>query len=258
MPVVTQYVAGPSPSPIAHTHANAVSWIDSAKNPQCAFDYSTLEGPNCCTGKYTLTITSIDASGVPSTDISTAEWGGTPSECLDGPATTIDPKDGNGFPVYLYRFVEGIGTNNVFEVPKMLDNELTDPRKVGWNISAANYFTGPTPSPFLYPPHVFSAEGKAKLPSARRPARYYEVQCLDRAEEMRARIRVQLREWNDYTALQNRTAPGEDASGNENYYYEQYQTNYPYNDYWDWADMTTNTLPYPRFQRSARTRTFIQ
>ena len=254
-PQVTQYTnSSGATTTLAHTNASAVSWLDQAKSPQCAFDYSSLEGPNCCTGSYNLSITSIDASGSPTVSTSKSDWGGSPVDCIDGPALTNDPKNKLGYPGYLYIFMEGIGANNIFDVPKMIPD--TDERKIGWNISAANYFTGPTPSPFLNAPRAFSAEGRKKIST--RPGRYYEVQCLNRAEELLARIRVQVREWNDYSALLSRTAAGEDSTATENYYWEQAQQNYPFNDYSDWKDLNTSTLPYPRFHRDYRARTFAQ
>jgi len=125
--------------------------------------------------------------------------------------------------------------NGTIDVPSLLEKETSDSRKAGKNLYAANYYTSPTPvpSPFLYPPKVFSAEGGKKIGGT--PSKYYEVSCLDRAGEILARIRVQVREWNDYSALQNRTSP--DNSGNENYYNDS-QNWYPINDYSDWGNIT--------------------
>jgi hypothetical protein len=215
----------------------------------CQFDYSAFDGPNCCTGRYSLTITNLDASGVPTTNTSISEWGGDPKACIDGAAVDIDAKSLAGFPIGTIQFIEGMGKNGVMEVPSLLQLN-TDSRKAGSNLYAANFFNfnfagyvasgspGPVPSPFLSAPRAFSAEGRKKLGGA--PAPFYEVQCLNRSREILARIQVQVREWNDYAALEARTNP--DNVGNESYF-DFFQNAAPINDYTDFGNVTR----YPRF-----------
>src|SRR5690606_7762919 len=98
--------AGPTPVSITIDKDSGVDTQDHNgfsfnSDPYCPFDYSYIEGgPNCCTGKYALTKTTIE-NLTSKTETTDEEWGGKVGNCLTG-AGTLDPKTSDGWPKTIY------------------------------------------------------------------------------------------------------------------------------------------------------------
>ncbi len=239
---------------------------------RCGFDYTaqTPAGPNCCEGDYNLTTILIepdDGGGSKTTYLnSRASWGGKRGSCLAGPAMELHPLYESGFPApIIWRMKEhveiaspliatstnsispldlfGILTPNLtlasetksevkpnfgnFEIASLLVKKLLSSRYL------ANYTQGATPRPYQdildynFPP------GNNFYTNYMDP-RYFTVLCMDTAQEVSARIRLRIREWNTAEALIKATEPTgneDDIAGNETDY-----PAFPNQDYLDWED----------------------
>ncbi len=240
----------------------------------CGFDYSDAEGgPNCCSGRFIERRTTITDSSS-TTTYSTQEWPGHPSNCLGGIGLELNPNIGGksrwpspiiwrmqdqvdqsinpsvkkGFqsPIDLLKSAsprlmaeEGKETKNfgAFEISKRLPT-------FGTTRSVATYFTGTTPRAFSDILDYYTS-------SSFKDPRYFTVICVDYAEEVTARIRLRIREWNTYAALKNATEPTaneDDEVGNEDEFPEFGKGDYvDWNDtsgWWGpWKDTDSNTVP---------------
>jgi len=212
--------------------------------PQCTYDYSMGDGtgPNCCLGEYTRVVTRFDADGVPTTDITTGvSWGGKLANCLAGPAMT---NMWNGYrstetnlPKYRVESVSGVGFNSSITLPAAI-NSRAGGITVSSSVFAANFYN---PLQHVGGPGSVPAGEDIRRPVALRlpanvtatnyfPQDSYILDCLDRAEEVSARIRVMIREWNTAPIVQGGDPDFDDGSGDPGFPGE------PLNDRLDWLD----------------------
>lgn len=193
----------------------------------CSFDYSP-DNANCCSGSYTEVTRTWDATAtVPGYVVGSAiqgNWGGKASNCLAGPAMKTQNLDKNGFPMQTIFFSQGQGVNAKYEILAPLASGRTS------NIFLANFFNlaehaGSTPVAIAFP--------------------YYQLTCLDRAYEVKARISLMIREWNTVSDfdLRETTPGGHDRVGAETSGIGDF------NDYEDWLDVDSPTGTYPGFER---------
>lgn len=200
----------------------------------CLFDNSTKGGPNCCTGTYNLTTRSWDATKAPPAygpPVTTTglTWGGTPSSCISGPATDTQTKDKNGLPRGDIYFVEGSGINKLYKIagPNGPPPDGKDKRS---NIWISNFYLTADHGG-LKPPGLRSVAGGGFTVA---PADMFTLTCLDRAFEVKARIKLFIREWNtkaDFDA--RKTAPANHSLvGTET----SPVSGEPLNDVFDWKD----------------------
>ncbi len=179
-------------------------------------------GTECCVGSYNLTTTNItiDASGGTTTETYAKdyEWGDNIKSCIGGAAKT-------NWTIY-----NGFGRPN----PKLTEMRSGD--LMGYavaapmlsvgiptNIPAANYFT--VTSPAVSSPHYHTGFGVLSGSTSVMPYYidpisdrsgdllikanpYYEYSCLNDAFEIKNRIRVYVREWDDYAAYASYVATG--------------------------------------------------
>ncbi len=166
----------------------------------CQYDY-TPDGPNCCGGRYTYTTRSWNpdlgaSGGYEAASVPNVSWGGTPANCLSGPAMKTQSKDTAGRPVNSLSYVGGTGVNSTYSGGAPIENGK------GGNVHVANYYDaasfaaadsqlpnsllGLTPTAF----HRVDANGVAFVPQP-----FYDFQCLDASEEFIAQILVQVRSW---------------------------------------------------------------
>jgi len=250
---------------------------------RCAFDYRAdlPVGPNCCQGYYNLQTKTTTNDGVSYTN-ARVDWGGQRGNCLAGPALSLNQRADDGFPIpIIWRMSEQVKSlslqSNSLDVSmspldnfKLLEDKLVMledsklnfgsfeinsllEQKRGTSRFLANYTNGTTPRPyqdlidyygFDYPP------GYNFLTNYMDP-RYFTMLCVDAAEEVSARIRVQIREWNtlaELTAATEPTSNEDDLSGNETDF-----PGFPKHDYYDWEDTealirwngVTSTVGYP-------------
>lgn len=178
----------------------------------CNYDYSASDGPNCCYGDYTLrTITPTSDTTV------AASWGGKPGNCAAGAGLKLTSQDKlYNLPMAQY-YYSGSGFNKEFftEERTVIDDNSS--------LYYANYYSGAAPAAF-------------KQAGAYPANPYYTWTCYDDAQETVARIRVQIREWNEVAEFELEAAGDPDTSGVEPNWGASV------NDYRDWLDMTTTYL----------------
>jgi hypothetical protein len=210
---------------------------------KCAYDYSP-GGPNCCAGTYQRIVTTYNASGPPTTTNTDADWGGTPGDCLSGPATITQDKTKEGIPKANIYYIENTGLNRTYSVGAAIDQNFND-YAVKSNLWAANFYkpsehpssTGPGSMPPVYPQNRPSAmRAPATYPYI--PSDTYEYACFNGAEELQYRIRLMIREWNQNPITENcESIPGANCPDSGENTYEPGDPSMPINDRLDWRDV---------------------
>lgn len=225
----------------------------------CPYDWrNTAFGPNCCTGTYTRSATVRPITGDPSTTTTANNpWGGSASSCLTGPAMASGDiiKSDAGYPLPLYQFIEGAGYNRKFKVEagatKRVANLPYESGTFAANFYRACEYTGGCTTPNMPTPPPHPNNGlltPADRPLAMRtpanvgfrdrhvPSDTYNFGCLDRAEDLNARIRLMVREWNVGPITENcdgtAAKPCPDDTGSD-----PFDPTEPLNDRRDWYDL---------------------
>ncbi len=184
--------------------------------PECVY------GSECCLGDYTLTSTNItiDASGTPTSTVASKdyEWGNSIKSCIGGAGKTnwsIFNNAGRPNPK-LTEMRNGDLMPYAVKAPMLSVGVAT-------NIPAANYFT--VLSPAASSPHYHTGFGTASGSTSVMPYYidpisdrsgnavakanpYYEYNCLNDSYEIKNRIRVYVREWDDYAKYTSYVATG--------------------------------------------------
>lgn len=193
---------------------------------EVACNYSYEEG-DCCVGSYTKTTVnnfgSTDPDLPPTTTVETVEWGGKPGNCAVTPAEEVIKDENFNFPMGIYYFSTS-GFNKEFATKK---------RSVVDSLSSqyyANYYTGTAPAVFKF------TTAPTGYPTGHA---YYQWTCVDDAEDVVARIRVQIREWNDIDEFLLEASGNPDTTGTET------DWGTPINDFDDWLDVFTNGDYFP-------------
>lgn len=229
----------------------------------CSFDHRDIGGPNCCEGNYVYTLTEKSAAGS-TTTIDIKNWSGSHANCLNGPAMELN-ESSTGWPSMRYwRMAEQADTLSAsapvrtFESPKELlgrfHGMLSDvktaattnfgslkiaslfDKKFVTTRYLATYQASTAAKGFTDILNYYDVEyppGYRYLASYADP-RYYTILCMDQAQEVTARIRLRVREWNTRSALAQAKEPtsGEDnESGSEGDIPE-----FPLHDRYDWED----------------------
>jgi hypothetical protein len=193
-------------------------YLTAAGEIACDYDYTPAEGPNCCYGSYSKTTVnnfgSVDPEFPVTSTTETVSWTGKPGNCAAGSGAGTAPRDTQlNLPVGQY-FPGTTGFNKEFDTGQraIIDNDSS--------LYYANYYTGTAPTALkqagTYPGNP-----------------YYTWICFDDAEETVARIRVQIREWNEDSEFELEAAGDPDTSGTE----PNWGT--PVNDFPDWLDIVT-------------------
>ncbi|MCM2279326.1 MAG: hypothetical protein NDJ89_14720 [Oligoflexia bacterium] len=198
--------------------------------PSCAYDYTSEDGPNCCSGKYSLSVRVWDATAgaYGSPTVSEGDWGGKVTQCLAGPAMSTQSLSKYGWPRPSVHFVEGTGVNRTYEVTAPMSKDLAS------NLHVANYFVASEHGNDV--PLAFRTPANASDGAATEP--YYRFTCYDRAQEVNAEIRVMIRDWNSKSELAKEASGDPDASGSEGGSFPTH----PIGDRRDWKDIG---LAYP-------------
>jgi hypothetical protein len=213
--------------------------------PYCPFDYSYIDGgPNCCTGKYVLTKTTIE-NGNDTVDVSEADWGGKIGNCISG-AGTLDPINDEGWPKTIYTpngSTPGTGLLISKSYPSIFSNfkaRTIFPRSASNAMVAGADHPAVSGFSFLstfyanyYDPAVWTTGAPDAMISP-----YYEITCLDSAHEETAQIRLIVREWN----IKDSISPTNIAASNTMGYDSNGRPN---NDMGDWDDLSGIVNPTP-------------
>lgn len=187
-----------------------VSITTSPSKFQCAFDHQPTNGPNCCYGNYTVR---TYVNGV-LTVTETRDWGGNPGNCVAGPGADQPRAKSSNLPMSTIKFVQD-GDSERFTVKKSIDMENA------YSIYYANYVVDVSVPPAAW-------QMSAPFPYTGNP--YYQWTCLDDAGEIKARISLQVREWNEVEEFVLKAAGNPNTSGTE----PDWIT--PINDWPDWEN----------------------
>jgi hypothetical protein len=191
-------------APFACADTEDMKWIDKDKAFTCRFE-------DCCFGEYDLykTTQTMDAAVLTEDLLEEKDkaWPGKTERCLAGAAVTNWGWQRESiygvYPSSYLKYTEDTGFNTVYDVlPPFVTNGRVS------NISAwtANYF-----DPTAHSHDGFYVTRESSLPyavdpiddrrgtnlSVLRTNPYYELLCLDSAREVRHRIRLSIREWNE-------------------------------------------------------------
>ena len=204
----------------------------SSGSPTCMYDYSSSDGPNCCSGEYEMKILTWNSdTSAYEPSLSTGDWGGSPGNCISGSAVDTQDKTDDGLPMPDVKLIEGTGVNDVYTIAAPQSKSRLS------NLYAANADFG-------------GGSGATEIDSAMFGSRFYSFECYDRGFEMQARIRVEIQEWNraaDYE-LSSAGSPdyGDDPDTEEAPPFE----GEPINDFWDWhtfyREDGNDSTPYPK------------
>lgn len=194
--------------------------LTAAGELRCDYDYSADGGPNCCIG---------DTNIVRRTDFGTPEqvstpetktWGGQPGNCVAGPGSAAKRNKVDNMPIPTI-YYSTTGFSQSFPVAGSL--EVTNAESYYY----ANFFTGAT-----YPTAFKMLSTYTANPT------YYWT-CYDDALEVKSRIQVEIREWNEMDEFALESTGDPDTTG--------IQTDWltPINDWPDWDDMLNGADDYP-------------
>ena len=205
--------------------------LNASGQPLCPYDYTSIQGPNCCEGTWSMDVTTTATASTPATTMhTTGSYSGKIAACLVGPGMNAPMKlDVNGFPESTIFRQLTTGQNFEFDIQSPISQQQ------GSNLYIANYFnpTSYGASQSTFPPETY---GGTVPPPIYNKRAYYEYRCLDPADEIQARIRILIRSWDtvaNFTAVTNPyTAP---ATLNP-------QFNDPLHDFAVWQDLVSGVV----------------
>lgn len=201
--------------------------------PPCAYDYTGRGGPNCCTGTWTDV-----GNGSCTTAPASGEYDGNYGDCLSGPGATSEYVNTKKQPLTIYTdLTKGDG------LVKSLDVVAPITKSFGSNVYASNYYN-PADHAAMTTTTNSRADLGTKAPAAYdyfidyngfgfKPSPFYSFECVDRHDEVKARIRLMVREWNTTTVTQGQD---HDTTGSESSPFDYDGKN----DFGDWKDFNTN------------------
>ena len=197
-------------------------------DPVCAFDYTKGGGPNCCEGVWNMNAGTTDQAARSGT------YTGSFGNCLSGPNLTDFDKDLFGRPISkLYS-----ESDNGLSITRVIESPVS--KLLNGNIRAANYFKpadhanvsnytpaadllGGTTAPIAFNSYVNFVSVNI------RTSPFHTYVCYNTNSEVKARIRVMVREWNMLSELRQGGNPDTTGSSGSD----------PLNDFADWKDFTS-------------------
>ncbi len=231
----TMVTRTPTGAPLADDAVDQAVANRAGTAARCLYDYSESGGPNCCEGQYELTVTTRDTlANTNVTNTTRPSWGGLAANCLAGPAMRTQGKSVFGTPIHKIHYVAGTGINRA-----LVAYERDDDGRIMDTAFTANHVAG---SADLSNVNTLPLGYRSYLGYA--PTPYYEFACLDRDAEVKARIQVFVREWNEAAELVKYRAADvtadPDTAGNET---SPSLPTEPNNDYIDWDDLGLTDFP---------------
>lgn len=172
----------------------------------CLYNKEQAGGANCCFGDYQATL-NVTRNAVVTTSYIDGKWGGSWKSCIGGPPATSawTIKSKNGWPASLISYVFGEGLNSTLNLAKLIE----EPN--GWDsITIANHYNSPSATHHYHTSVTGVGGGTSVKPFAVDPiddrsgtpltatSDSYDFKCLDKAFEVRNRIRFYIREWDAY------------------------------------------------------------
>ncbi|MGZ3695724.1 MAG: hypothetical protein ACXWQO_16615 [Bdellovibrionota bacterium] len=158
-------------------------------------------------------------------------WGGKAGNCVAGVGSQFTRELLTGIPMTTVQYVNGTGVNESIVGTSPL-NSTFNSFLMASNVWTANFYkpsqhTGGMPISMQQPAGITSGS------TFYLPADTYEFRCLDTAQEIKQRIRLFIREWNEEGQLAEGGDP--DTTGTE----PNFPT-FPINDRSDWFDFGNN------------------
>lgn len=209
-----------------------VSTIASIANGKltCLYDKTAAKALNCCTGTYALTVLLWDpaanggAGAYKSTTTPNQDWGGSTTRCYSGPFKDLSTRQTEaGLPDSTVYFTDGVGFN------KNMDLAAPDAKGYASNVYIANFVN---PADHGVPTRPAALIQPASSDPAPPVNPYYDFGCMDQAFEYKARIRIDVREYNTYTEWSKKGSGNPDVVGAESPPYAGSGNN----DIADWRD----------------------
>jgi hypothetical protein len=229
-------------------------WLD-GDTPKCIYDYASRFGsnsgaPNCCEGIYRIDIydwasgeTAADADTPTFTTGQNTEWSGHNYSCVQGPGTRVGDKDG-GYPLMTIEHVNETNLTHEYKIDRQRSNMITD-----YDFEMGNYFSSTDQSnQATWGTKISNLFGTGLItPYDTALDPFYTVLCLNRDDEIQARIRVMIRKWNEKPELTDFLADysngdpdsGDDYSDPANYEDPPFDDD-PINDHRDFDDFNAN------------------
>ena len=227
------FEVGQGPAEVSYSvdaQGNIIDEVNSVNGvPSCTYDYSQRNAslPNCCTGGYTKTVTILQSG---KTNVSSGSWGGEEhlGDCFDGAGFRFKDvslsKD--GFPKGIIYYLDHAAFSKPLDYGGLSNLYHKDNRPL------ANYYDS---TDHDGPPTALRGPGATSA---------YTLRCLDDAEEVIARIRLWVREWNEEAQFNAGAKGNPDTLGTEPLW------GTPINDLTDWGDFAGNPDDYPRNVRA--------
>jgi hypothetical protein len=218
--------SGVGPSTVSYT-VNTDGSITDEKNifdgdPYCEYNYTLFDPdhPNCCIGSYTLIENNLLSGSV--TEVPKS-WDGELSQCYDGAAYAYDGtvSDSSGFPMDTIEPLFGSSFNTRFVWGSVNDRYAT-------NVVFSNY----------YEPADHDGGPPAGL-TGEYSQPFYSFRCYDAAEELKSKIDLVVREWNEVSEF--------DAEGDPQTTGVETASGEPIDDLRDWAIATPGGDTYIGF-----------
>jgi hypothetical protein len=201
----------------------------SACAASCIYDYTASGGQNCCEGNWAATVTTHSASGPDVISTTTGSYGGKIANCLQGAGVSSQfPKLTNGAPSNLIWMTSITGMSQAILADPPINTTVPSIVKVAnfWNpnnhsTTFASYgldfpktYTGTSTAGTLKGPNAFnyvlgSTSGYVV------PHPFYEVDCYNTAQEIKARIRLMIRGWDQNTGTNIQAGGNPDYGGVE-------------------------------------------
>ena len=276
MPWFYQYPVGNGASDTGYSNRTDLGTYPTARNyyfsgttptkKYCPFDYSqfgfagTVDStmPNCCLGTFRDVVHTDDGAGNTSDTITTGDWGGDIGKCINGPALDTQTLSSTGIPVPDIYYVSATGLNGVYTWPSVktkgyssnlylanyhsldtastYDNNTTDyPAAMvpGNNIKSVAAIAGNTTWDYGPADSALTLTSISSQPFA-------QYICWNRNREAIARIRVQVRSWDEESNIGSATAYDADNSDMEPVPFP----NLPIHDYNVWDTNNAGTFLY--------------
>jgi hypothetical protein len=177
----------------------------------CTYNYTsqTPPRPNCCSGQYSFTTSTLPfGASVPAPNGGGGNWGGTAGNCTEGAWRKNGwPVDSSGFPLKKIFGVNTTGYNENTILPPVISvkagaEDLYLANMFNWASYAPTTTTQTAWDASVRPVGIVPVTDRSGI-AIRDGNESYEYRCVDRAGEIKHRIRVYINKWNTDTQFTN-------------------------------------------------------
>lgn len=160
----------------------------------CDGNYTNIDGPNCDTGSYTLRTHTASAGAACDTVTTTVvSCGGVKTACLAGPVTSVMSTAEIATGYRAQTIAASSGATKTWEIKSSVEFlDLTNLRNANGVVNNACSDTRDNASTWA----DYASATAATVSPFGEESPFYEFTCLDAAKDIKARIRLAVREWN--------------------------------------------------------------